>query len=57
MANIKRQRGRPVERPLPPRIDAPPEEIARAFFRLPPDYEWEYVKRQPEVDDDENSLG
>ena len=37
-------RGRPVERPLPSRIDASPEEIARAFFRLPADHEWQYDK-------------
>ena len=29
-----RGRGRPVKRTLPPRIDAAPEEIARAFFPL-----------------------
>ena len=31
-----RGRGRPVKRTLPPRIDASPEEIARAFFRSTP---------------------
>ena len=37
----KRERGRPA-RPLPPRIDAEPEDIARAMFRLPADYQWQY---------------
>lgn len=40
----KRPRGRPVERPLPPRIDAPPEAIAQAFFRLPVNHDWQYLK-------------
>ena len=31
-----RGRGRPVKRTLPPRIDAAPEDIARAFFRSSP---------------------
>jgi len=32
-----RGRGRPVEKPLPPRIDATPEMIAQAFFQTVPD--------------------
>ena len=45
MTTQRQPRGRPVERPMPPRIDAPPEEIARAFFRLPPDHAWEYDRK------------
>ena len=33
-------RGRPVEKKLPPRIDATPEEMAQAMFALPADYKW-----------------
>ena len=29
---------------MPSRIDASPEEIVRAFFRLPVDHEWQYDK-------------
>lgn len=32
----RRSRGRPVEKPLPPRIDATPEMIAQAFFQSAP---------------------
>ena len=45
MSSEKRPRGRPVERPMPPRIDAPPEEIMRAFFRLPLDHDWQYDRK------------
>ena len=41
----KRKRGRPVTKPLPPRIDAPPEAIAKALFSLPADHEWEFLKK------------
>ena len=41
-AEPKRKRGRPVTKPIPPRIDASPEELAKALLALPPDYEWEY---------------
>ena len=47
MPKPKKQRGRPPIRPMPERIDATPEEIAEAFLRLPPDYEWQYVKDAP----------
>ena len=30
------------DRPLPPRIEATPEEMARAMFRLPADHQWQY---------------
>ena len=36
-------RGRPAK-PLPPRVDVTPEEMARAIFTLPADHEWEYEK-------------
>ena len=39
MPRKPKERGRPVEHPLPPRIDATPEEIAEAFFRFPMDQE------------------
>ena len=42
----KRKRGRPVTKPLPPRIDAPPEAIAKALLSLPADHEWEFLKKQ-----------
>lgn len=32
-----RSRGRPAEKPPPPRIDATPEMIAQAFFQTVPD--------------------
>ena len=35
MPRKRKERGRPTEHPLPPRIDATPEEIAEAFFRFP----------------------
>ena len=35
MPRKKKERGRPVERRYPPRIDATPEEIAQKFFRTP----------------------
>ena len=38
-----RERGRP-SRPLPPRIDATPADMARAMFRLPADYQWDYER-------------
>ena len=33
---------------LPPRIDASPDEIAEAFFAMPADHEWKYVKESSE---------
>jgi hypothetical protein len=41
VSKVLRERGRP-SRPLPPRIDATPEEMAKAMFRLPADYQWQY---------------
>ena len=40
----KRPRGRPA-RPMPDRIDAPPEKIAEAFLSMPADHEWQYAKQ------------
>ncbi len=47
MAEEKRKRGRP-ELKMPEQIDAPPEEVARAFMNTPPKKpdEWKYAKRQ-----------
>lgn len=45
--NPKRPRGRPPEFVIPERIDATPEEIAKAFLRKPPK-EWQYVKKHKE---------
>ena len=36
MPRRKKERGRPMERRYPPRIDATPEEVAQAIFRAPP---------------------
>ena len=48
-----RSRGRPAK-PLPERIDAPPEKIAEAFLSLPADHEWQFSKtakrQQPRSD-------
>ena len=35
-----------LRKPMPPRIDATPEELAKALLALPPDYQWEYLKKQ-----------
>ncbi|MCY4393605.1 MAG: hypothetical protein OXC10_00500 [Rhodospirillaceae bacterium] len=42
----KRQRGRPVERPMPDPIPDTPENIMRALLETPPkrDDEWDYLK-------------
>ena len=44
MTKVKRSRGRPVEKPLPPRTDATMDQLADAMFALPADYEWQYDK-------------
>ena len=46
MTDKPKKRGRPVTKPLPPRIDAPPEAIAQALLSLPADHEWEFLKKQ-----------
>ena len=38
----KKERGRPMKRPYPPRVDATPEEMAKAMFAMPADHQWEY---------------
>lgn len=40
----KKERGRPVVRKLPPRIDATAEEIAGAMFALPANHQWDYLQ-------------
>ncbi len=44
----KRQRGRPVEKPLPPPIPDSPENIARAVLATPPKRrkDWKYLEPQ-----------
>lgn len=39
----KKPRGRPPK-PLPERIDASPEEIAKAMLSLPKDHKWKYLE-------------
>ena len=47
--------GRPP-RPLPPRIDAPPEVIARTVLTTPPPSQWDYLtKQEPEPADGEDA--
>ena len=46
MGRKKKERGRPVENVLPPRIDATPEEIADKFFQFPS--EPRYLRETPE---------
>ena len=42
----KRQRGRPVEKPMPEPIPDTPENVARALVSTPPkdDGDWDYLK-------------
>lgn len=42
----KRPRGRPVEKTMPPRIDASPEEIASAVMSQPNKREWRYLQER-----------
>ena len=44
MPRPKKERGRPLERRYPPRVDATAEEIAQAMFTLPANREWAYMK-------------
>ena len=37
-----KERGRPLKNVYAPRVDATPEEIAKAMFALPADHEWQY---------------
>ena len=43
MPKPKKQRGRPPVKPMPERIDASPEEIVRAMFKVPADHRWRYM--------------
>ena len=43
MARAKKKRG-PVPKPLPERIDATPEELAKAMFEWPRDHKWKYLE-------------
>lgn len=45
----KPERGRPMKRGYAPRIDATPEEMAKAMFSLPADHQWEYEKEGGKV--------
>ena len=47
MTSEKRPVGRPPTYIMPPRIDASPEQIAKAFLKSPPK-EWQYLKRYKE---------
>ena len=42
----KRPRGRPVEKDMPERIDASPEEIARTVMSVPNKKEWRYLEER-----------
>ena len=46
MPKRKKERGRPLKKRYPPRVDATPEELARAIFKMPADHEWEYQKTE-----------
>ena len=48
-----RSRGRP-SKPLPDRIEASPEQIAQAMFKMPTDHQWRY-SRGKEADSTEPS--
>ena len=45
MPKTKKPRGRPPK-PLPERIDASPEDIAKAMLALPPDHKWKYMEAE-----------
>ena len=42
----KPQRGRPITKPLPERINASPETIAEVVLRAKPQKVWDYMKKQ-----------
>ena len=44
----KKERGRPLKKLYPPRVDATAEEIAQAMFATRADHDWEYLKSEPE---------
>ena len=45
----KKERGRPMRRLYAPRVDATPEEMAKAMFSLPADHQWEYEQGDGKV--------
>ena len=47
MPKPKKERGRPLKRPYPPRVDATAEEMARAMFATPAGRDWGYLKSEP----------
>ena len=52
----KRGRGRPPANPMPPRIDASPDDIAWAILNTPPKKNWRYL-RESEGDYDSSEEG
>lgn len=48
MPRRKKERGRPLERKYPPRVDATAEEMAQAMFAMPADHQWGYLESEPE---------
>ena len=48
MPKPKKERGRPVSNVLPPRIDAPAEEIADVVMRAKPKQSWRYMEEAEE---------
>lgn len=47
---LKRSRGRPVEKAMPEPIPDSPENIARAIMAGPPKAEWDYLRREGEAE-------
>ena len=43
MARPKKPRGRPPKNTMPERVDASPEELAKAMFKLPAGHKWKYL--------------
>ena len=51
--NPKRGPGRPPEYTMPPRIDAPPDEIARVVLQAKPKKRWRYMEPHKETRKDD----
>ena len=51
MPRSKKPKGRPPK-PLPERVNASPEDLAKAMFALPPDHHWKYLDKKEEKKDD-----
>lgn len=47
MPRKKKERGRPPSKPLPPRIQATPEQLAQALFAMPAYHKWKYLENGP----------